>query len=656
MIRSRCKLSEEIKNLDKKSFALVKIDQIKLRLLIITKNKKMFEAVASHLQKRGWEAELEDSIKNSFQRIADYKPDFILFSVNMPTRKREQLPMLYYHTFSIPVVLFGENGDILTTKWLQEIETNYKMQGQLTGPSAHRRLKNILHYIKTEDGAVGREIIEKHIAEVEKQTKAEEALNKEERQQRASSRGKQKKTYSFQTEDHHSENKKKVPAYLKKLEQEEAEFRKLKNQDIESKRLQDSSDEVTGIDPNPGQISSELNQDDEDKNVFSQNEIESIKRARSAWKNKIEEGTSEIDKYMAIAKDGEEDIDDAIQSEIKGTWSKGALNLQVGEESLKAGKLAEEVTQDEEEFTLDDINRAAVEFKDQQKKLSIAENIESEKLESPQIDLLNQSAEELKVSDREEFTGEDVEAAKSKFEDESSDQNYEKFKSQADSLFGRVAKASMESIVDHGSVSLADVSKRQMEKISCVIPIIAEGKEAYIVVSHEIEKGAAAKFDEKFISVLREEVKKISPNFEIQEKAYETIEVLSQDDQLIGEVFTKEIESENGKITLKYVDSDDWSLHAEYIEKDKRYKIKAQDLVAEKSQGADVFIFLPKNGRYFLYLKKGSWISKKQIDKLSEAGVSVYVKEVDFEIFKKTHQLNMAEPLFHSAKKKRKVS
>ncbi len=134
--------------------ASVNIDQLKIRLLIICKSKNQFEGVANYLIRRGWETTISTSIKEAFKTISVFKPDFVLVSVNVPTPKIAQLPMVITQTFKANTILFCETSDAKSMKLLQTIEASYKIMGSASGPSVHRRVKQILQEIHQPKAAV----------------------------------------------------------------------------------------------------------------------------------------------------------------------------------------------------------------------------------------------------------------------------------------------------------------------------------------------------------------------------------------------------------------------------------------------------------------------------------------------------------------------
>lgn len=125
----------------------IDIESMRVRLLVICRDMYRFEASANYLIRRGWETKLTNNVKEAFKIIGTSKPDFILISVNMPVPKADQLPTLLEQTFNIPTVIFSEDGDTKSLLLMKEITASYRMPGVISGPSVHRRIKNILQEI-----------------------------------------------------------------------------------------------------------------------------------------------------------------------------------------------------------------------------------------------------------------------------------------------------------------------------------------------------------------------------------------------------------------------------------------------------------------------------------------------------------------------------
>jgi len=145
--------------LENQSQGPVDIDNMKIKVLFVVKNKQNFESTISFLIRRGWEAAVTTSTKEAFKLISVFKPDFILLSVNFKTPKINQLPSVLYQTFKTDVVIFGESSDTKTLGLMQNIVANHKMPGTVSGPSIQRRIKQILQeiYAPTAGAVTGEE-------------------------------------------------------------------------------------------------------------------------------------------------------------------------------------------------------------------------------------------------------------------------------------------------------------------------------------------------------------------------------------------------------------------------------------------------------------------------------------------------------------------
>lgn len=119
------------------------INNLKIKLIIFCTNSQAASSTATYLNRRGWEAAVTTNLKALFKLIGTIVPDFVMMSVNVNSSKMQELPRVITQTFNIPVIAFGENTDLKTLKLLSEARTKYNIQGLITGPGVHRKIKSV---------------------------------------------------------------------------------------------------------------------------------------------------------------------------------------------------------------------------------------------------------------------------------------------------------------------------------------------------------------------------------------------------------------------------------------------------------------------------------------------------------------------------------
>ena len=88
----------------------IDVDQLKIRILIIGKSRKTCDSIANYLVRRGWETTVNTNIKDAFQTVTVFKPDFVLISVNFTEPEDHQLPTVMAQTFKVPSIIFPGEG------------------------------------------------------------------------------------------------------------------------------------------------------------------------------------------------------------------------------------------------------------------------------------------------------------------------------------------------------------------------------------------------------------------------------------------------------------------------------------------------------------------------------------------------------------------
>lgn len=70
---------------------LIDINRLLIRVLIVCTDPTAMGNVTHYLGRRGWDAVVVASVKEAFQLIGKFNPDFILLSVNLKTANLERI-------------------------------------------------------------------------------------------------------------------------------------------------------------------------------------------------------------------------------------------------------------------------------------------------------------------------------------------------------------------------------------------------------------------------------------------------------------------------------------------------------------------------------------------------------------------------------------
>lgn len=125
----------------------VDIDKLSVKVLILCQNRSRLDNVASFLNRRGWEAVVVSKIEETIKILASDKPDFVMISMNHSNKKVAVLPTFMTQTFNAKCIVFGELSDSKTIGSIHASKAQYKMMGSVSGPSVHRKIKQILNDI-----------------------------------------------------------------------------------------------------------------------------------------------------------------------------------------------------------------------------------------------------------------------------------------------------------------------------------------------------------------------------------------------------------------------------------------------------------------------------------------------------------------------------
>ncbi|MCB0391728.1 MAG: hypothetical protein KDD58_10570 [Bdellovibrionales bacterium] len=131
-------------SIDQNQSEQVDIESMRVSILMIVKNKSQFGSVINFLQRRNWECKVVSQMNEAILSLSRDQPDFVFISFNHPNPKLQKLPTVLAATFNTICVGFCETPDLRTESRLTAAIIPYKLVGAASGPSIHRRVKQIL--------------------------------------------------------------------------------------------------------------------------------------------------------------------------------------------------------------------------------------------------------------------------------------------------------------------------------------------------------------------------------------------------------------------------------------------------------------------------------------------------------------------------------
>ncbi len=122
----------------------VDLDRICVKLLLIVKSKSQFSSVAQFLTRRGWSVSVCSQMNEAISIISKEPPDFVMISFNHPNPNLLRMPQLLSQSFNSVCVGFCEASDLRTESKLTAAKIQHKLLGAASGPSIHRKIKQIM--------------------------------------------------------------------------------------------------------------------------------------------------------------------------------------------------------------------------------------------------------------------------------------------------------------------------------------------------------------------------------------------------------------------------------------------------------------------------------------------------------------------------------
>ena len=535
--------------------APVNIDELKIRLLILCKSKNKFESVANYLIRRGWETTISETIKDAFKTIAVFKPDFVLVSVSTPTSKVAQLPMVIAQTFKTNTVLFSEAADVKSMKALQTIEAQYKISGSASGPSVHRRIKQILQEIHNPKAATG----------------PREAHN-------------------------------------------------AKGDDSGAMVIKGSSVNADNPAIHP------------DGGVIIQ------KNAAIAGGNFLRSGS--------IMQEGEKGQNPTPQFHSGTPEDFMALAEQFQEsESIAPNENDEREGESERGAEGSALDRASEESARGRSSASLRENNSHEHVQPPP-------------------TG-SAELAPEQTQKKSSTQKYKSHEGMGvhENPMG-LPKTSATGIFDkiiHVARACVLPQQAQATKIEAfgdcmIIPILTPGANTYVVLASLGAIEEEIQFSTTFLSRLKTELCGEYPGVQIgddQRIEFETIETSAAIENEAGNFRLK---NGSGEVLIKLLREVNYDPRIIAAGVDARVEVDPKDLVPNAAVGVEVFLYLKRNDRYYLYLKPRSRISEKQKGRLIGGGSKLFINKNETDTYRAIFRKNKTLETFYDQSKRQKVA
>ncbi len=120
-----------------------------------------------------------------------------------------------------------------------------------------------------------------------------------------------------------------------------------------------------------------------------------------------------------------------------------------------------------------------------------------------------------------------------------------------------------------------------------------------------------------------------------------------------GEIFSAQMHNASDLVMIKCLEvvehNAQVTVDASNIEN--KSKVKIKDLSPEFSPGVNLYLHMPENKKYFLYLRDIAILSVKQHKKLDVANARIFVKNEDINKFKETVNRNKTIQKLFSTKK-----
>ncbi|MCB0351502.1 MAG: response regulator [Bdellovibrionales bacterium] len=575
---------------------VIDINTLQVRVLIVCQKVTDMENVVHYLIRRGWEAIVVGTIREAFQLVGSFNPDFVLLSVNLKTAKLAQIPTLINHTFKVEVITFGENQNPITQKRLQDIACQHTIVGGASGPGIHRKIKNILIEMMSSNNEEAKSVITR--AHERKIIKGDIDGEKPMHQQ--------KRGYTFTNDDSDIESKEdKLRRQFEEADRINSE--KLNSREARSRQKQEEDEQNYGVvekkfalkNNNLGRLNKSLDTEEDDNGLEyeSHNDEELSSDAPDQIEN-IDQDVDDTDDNDIIENEGdiseeEESLEDLIQL------------AKANNKNLDDGKPITTRTH-AISSTRKDLSML--------RKQGQANNSRKEVEEDPNPNLATS------VIDNKNDTNTNSEHVDRPVE------TMEHF------IIQSARKAAGE--VKPPTESLEHVSKCTVWPVTCTQMV------GFIVVSHGGSKEEENTFNDKFIHLVQEAGLKMCSTFEVSDHVITNLEHVDLKQHVEGEQFTATVSSGKNEIIIKLIEAHQNRPKIIKTSSPDRAQVDVGDLVPELQPGADLYLYMPKNNRFFIYLKMNGILSTKQKDKLESSKASIFINSKDVDKYSKAYVKN----------------
>ncbi|MFZ4405302.1 MAG: hypothetical protein ACOYOK_14470 [Pseudobdellovibrionaceae bacterium] len=108
------------------------------RILIIKSKTTAFSVVEMYLQNRDWQVFSTTNIKNGLELLINYRPQFVLISIDHPNKKIQFLPKMIAMKFPVCAIACAEHPHVSSTQKLSASAVEYLIYPPTTGPAIER--------------------------------------------------------------------------------------------------------------------------------------------------------------------------------------------------------------------------------------------------------------------------------------------------------------------------------------------------------------------------------------------------------------------------------------------------------------------------------------------------------------------------------------
>ncbi len=625
---------ENPQGLPLKADGSVDIDKIRLKLLFICRAKPPLEVVANYLTRRGWETVVTREMVEAFKIVSTFKPDFVLVSVNIQSPKLPQLPTVLYQTFKVPVIIFGESLNTKTLKGLQTIVANHKMPGALSGPSVHRRLKQILQDMYAPEAAISLEAEEQNNGSVTNQE----------------GKGKKKGAFGKATvSDDEADSNEKQSEMMRFSKDEEEKGSGLYMPDGESEQnpksaKRSANDRHKSKDGSDGDV---LDGEEEDLDFAAL-------AAQYGATKQDDEPTGGVGSVTALDESKKREAansgpNKAANSATENSQADAKTATEGGEKKRKliyqksAPKAGANANRTNSNVDLEDAGKKTESGKFQQGEANPTDGMSPEELADFLAGHPKAEAEQKAVDKK---TSSVVVP-----QGNAPDQNTAVKQEESQAIFKAIQEIAKISILPletgpekHRTVFECTVFSVKIAAQTVYAMIFVEG-----AVHDEIQ--FISRFHANLVEKLPMEVDQTSVSEPVRFAQQFKAEML-QNSVEKPTAATFSLRSGRGNVHFVLVGSEQVTTKIGPALDGQKAQITPEDLVADLPVGVDVFLFLPKNNKYFLYLKPESSIAKEQKDRFSERKAKLYISKDDIESFKESLKRNKTMELIITPKKK----